>query len=250
MCTETYGAAYRTWLRGMVGGLLSSGQKPGIIFVNNIEVAEEIAKDLEPGVGVRPPVVSSRDMSLAARQAVADKICAGSGPSVVVATSTWMTGLDLPPVAWVVLDPGLTTTIPTIQSGGRGSRLSGGKSSYLVLVPPGPRKGRQLSDLASAGYDMGGPDTSVRLAVADAMARDMRAAQTGRGGDWAGKPLGWAHDAAERAAEPREYSRQDAPAGPHVPTAAEEEKDYFKTLGWITLIVFLMLRFGACSSCL
>jgi len=179
--TTPYSTSYRTWLRATVLGLVKSGKKPGLVFVNRIEEGREVTDDIQAalvrGMGLRWEKVQERVRQVTAddtdRDEVADGLRAGN-TWVVVCTSVWNTGIDIPTIAWVVLDPGLSTAVPTIQSGGRGSRLAQGKSNYLVIVPPqGRARGPQMDALKRAGYDLGGPEEAVRLAVADAYREEL-----------------------------------------------------------------------------
>lgn len=114
---------------------------PGIVFVRHIKTGELIREALqaslsqlpERGVGVVVPFVTGQ-MSSSRREEVAEQL-RRRDPSVpvVVATSAWYTGVDIPAVGWVVLCTGGKAPIGLQQAIGRASRLAEGKTEFEVI---------------------------------------------------------------------------------------------------------------------
>ena len=207
MAKSHYNEVYRAWLIGCVGGLIQTGVKPGIVFINNKAACLEIKKLLlDSCSGAKVETVSS-DMAKGQRKALADSLRNGTGPDIVISTQVWATGVDIPTIQWIVLDPGLGTAVPTIQSAGRASRLQDGKPGYQVLVPPGKAKERHVRRLQGAGYDIQGPYASVdRDSLAQEYGQELgelkrRAARGDR--SWTEKPVGWAQQNKPRRKPPR-----------------------------------------------
>lgn len=217
MAKKHYGSMYRAWVTSSVSGLIHLGIRPGIVFVNDKEMADVIAEHLRANLRqVRPSMISvvSADVPKGERSELAQGLRDGSGPWVVVATQVWATGVDIPPVRWIVIDPGIGTAVPTVQSAGRASRLLSGKGEYTILVPPGKAAQRQLRSLSEAGYDAQGPYTNVDADIeevcaeyeqsfkagAKARGRVQGGAQTGGWGDsgaedcCSGKNAEWVED--------------------------------------------------------
>jgi len=208
MARSHYNERYRAWLSSCVTGLIQTGIYPGIIFINNKKVGQEIRSQLEYEISNLRRVKNfsvvcvSTDLPLAGRKSLAESIRQGNGPSVIVSTQIWATGIDLPPVRWIVLDPGIGTAVPSVQSAGRSSRLSEGKAEYQVLIPPGKASERQRSGLKRAGYDtcdVSGPyanadvvlherDTLISKYEQDLGRLKYRAGKGDTG--WVGEPVG------------------------------------------------------------
>ena len=135
---------------------------PGLVFVGTVVLSQQVAAWLQGqllALGAcggweeargRVVAVNSQEVSASRRREIAADL--GSGQTwVAVATRCWSTGVDIPALRWVSLDPGVGAPQSVIQSAGRGARVAGGPS-FEILMAPGPHQKRQKDALAEAGY--------------------------------------------------------------------------------------------------
>lgn len=136
--------------------ITDSSRGAGLILVPTYVALHNIATALRSRgslIGVTPSCIteitgqSSGSLRREVMQAIED-----NNVRCVVATKAWNTGIDIPELDWIILDPAVGSPGVVIQSSGRGSRLAIGKSQFEILVPPGIHAARQLSALHEAGY--------------------------------------------------------------------------------------------------
>ena len=143
-------------------GLDSGDSGPGLVFVGSVVLGDEITRWLQGqlvALGVCPSweearrrVVSVNSQRVSAGRRRQDAKALNKGDAwVAVSTKCWSTGVDIPALRWVSLDPGVGAPQSVIQSAGRGARVAGGPS-FEILMAPGPHQKRQKDALAEAGY--------------------------------------------------------------------------------------------------
>jgi hypothetical protein len=142
---------------------LSEGSWPGLVLVGDLPTGDLIAQWLKIRLGLLGiegfrgdrviEVSDARVKSKVLREGMRQRLDDGDA-WVAVATRVWGTGIDIPNVQWVALDPGVGAPDTVIQAGGRGSRIGGGPD-FRIFVGDGPHRQRQLDALAAAGYEGG-----------------------------------------------------------------------------------------------
>jgi superfamily II DNA helicase RecQ len=110
---------------------LELGNWPGIVFVRKRSEAWSLAQTLslalgEPVMAVTAQVSPNTRKDIASKMSIRDPLT-----RVVVSTSTWSTGIDIPSLRFVVLTTG-RAPIGLIQSAGRGARMDTDKPGYTV----------------------------------------------------------------------------------------------------------------------
>ena len=130
---------------------LDGRQGPGIIFVGRRVQAEEMARELAERLGHQVGWMTSQRPQKIGR-ALADQMRRGE-LQLVVATSTWSTGLDIPGLKYVVLTGKDKAPIWLLQSVGRGMRVDEGKQGFDIInmVEPGmERQAKQRAETLAA----------------------------------------------------------------------------------------------------
>lgn len=133
---------------------------PHVVFVHRRAEAEEVADAF--GFtwvhGGMPDV---------ARAAVAERMRAGD-IQVVVCTDVWMTGVDIPNIAAVVLACGGSAPIGLKQRSGRGTRLFGAKEEFLIfdvaLKVDDDHQEKRVKGYLDGGYEVEGAVDVVEAA--------------------------------------------------------------------------------------
>lgn len=135
---------------------------PGLVFVGTIGLGQQVTAWLQGRLlalgacrtwaeaRLRVVLVSSQETSAGRRREIAADLDAGK-VWVAVATRCWSTGVDIPALRWVSLDPGVGAPQSVVQSAGRGARIAGGPE-FEILMAPGPHQERQIAALTGAGY--------------------------------------------------------------------------------------------------
>jgi len=118
---------------------VADGRVPGIVFVKEKLHAKIIAEVLNrhlAGAGRHPMAQVAHvtaDVPKKKRQAMAQQMRDGT-LQVVVATSVWATGLDIPNLRFVVWAGGGQAPCGFLQARGRGSRIDDGKTEFELII--------------------------------------------------------------------------------------------------------------------
>lgn len=106
---------------------------PGIIFVRRKAHAKKLAETLAARLSLVVPAVTS-DTPKTERKKLAERLRERDPDvPVVVACLVWATGIDIPPLAWVLWAGAGQAPIALKQAFGRGTRLAEGKDGFLFI---------------------------------------------------------------------------------------------------------------------
>lgn len=106
---------------------------PGLVFCRLQDHASRLAQAVGRALDCRVPVVTSR-MSKADRDKLVARMRARDPDlPVVVACMVWSTGIDIPPLEWVLWAGEGQAPIWLKQASGRGTRLDNDKSGFVVF---------------------------------------------------------------------------------------------------------------------
>lgn len=103
----------------------------GIVFVRMKVHAQALAEVLSDVLCQDVPYVTS-DLAKAKRVSLAESVRSGDGPNVVVATSVWATGIDIPRVSWILWAGGGSAPIVLKQACGRATRRCEDKDGFVI----------------------------------------------------------------------------------------------------------------------
>jgi hypothetical protein len=110
--------------------VVKDGALPGIVFVRHRKHARLLAEAISNELGQPVPQVSSK-VARSDRKALIVQMKARSVP-VAVATGVWDQGINIPNLAWVFMAGEGQAPVGYKQKAGRPTRLSEGKSSYVI----------------------------------------------------------------------------------------------------------------------
>jgi superfamily II DNA or RNA helicase len=123
---------------------------PGIIFVRTIDKCHALAQAISEITGKTVPPVTSK-MPRAQREAIAKQLDAQDATvPLVVATSAWATGIDIPGLCWIAYADRMKAPIFTIQAAGRGSRIADGKQDFDIYDLQGDETSRDREQHTSS----------------------------------------------------------------------------------------------------
>ena len=128
---------------------------PIIIFVGRKLEAEEVAHAIQHHTCMSATFIHG-DVSADARIATQRKLQAGE-LDVVVATSAWSTGIDIPEIRTVVRTSGGSAPTGLKQQSGRGARLAAGKNKFAIwdLAAPNDHHIKErISEYTKGGYEV------------------------------------------------------------------------------------------------
>lgn len=138
---------------------------PGIIFVDRRDTARQVSASLSEALGYEVPWVTAERPDQW-RQDLAKKMREGA-VRVVVSTSAWSTGVDIPRLEYVVLTGVMEAPIGLLQSVGRTMRTAKGKAEYEIinLAEPGIEHKAEKRErvLKETGFDVEKKDFLVEL---------------------------------------------------------------------------------------
>jgi superfamily II DNA/RNA helicase len=129
-----------------------------IIFVDTRAEAWALAGALRDTLSIDPDAVLAvtAEVPQKEREKIAADMRAGR-VCIVVATSTWSTGIDIPALRYVFLTGRRKAPIGALQEVGRSMRVSEGKPSYEIinLVEPGAEKAAERREeiLLEEGFE-------------------------------------------------------------------------------------------------
>ncbi len=111
--------------------VIESRRGPGIIFVDHRSEAHELAPLLAQGLEYRVEWMTS-ERSKAQREELANQMRDGQ-LKLIVSTSAWSTGIDIPGLQFVMLTGASKAPIGVLQSAGRALRTADGKMGYEII---------------------------------------------------------------------------------------------------------------------
>jgi superfamily II DNA helicase RecQ len=147
---------------------------PGIVFVRTIGKCRALAQAISEITGKTIPAVTSK-MPKAERDALAKRLDAhDAAVPLVVATSAWATGIDIPNLRWIAYADRMQAPIFTIQAAGRGSRISDGKQDFDIYDLQGDETSRARAQHTAALCDDAATVEELARSREDAPPRDER----------------------------------------------------------------------------
>ena len=142
------------------------GEFPGIVFVGNKPTGRLLARDLRAAVGVDVPFVTAATPRRRREQLLEQLRAKDPSVPVVVATTVWATGIDIPQLCWAALtDERGTAPIGIVQAAGRPRRVGADKTSCEIINVAYTGRAVKVRNghLAAAGFEVSEEDFISQL---------------------------------------------------------------------------------------
>ena len=147
-----------------------AGDYPGIVFVRLLDHARVLQEELTKTLGYKVPIVEGNTPQKE-KEETRLRLCAKDADlPVIVATSAWGTGVDIPCLRWVMRTSAGMAPIGLIQESGRALRPAGEEIEIIDVVDVGncdPRWEEQADirkgHLTRAGYKISDEKLTEKL---------------------------------------------------------------------------------------